>query len=793
METFLKDNTLIITNYSNKINILKKLNKENRLLKINFLDKQELIKKYYFTYDEKAIYHLMKNYNLNREIAGIYLKNMYYVENKEYKSDKLNTLTKLKQDLESNNLLIKDDLFIKYIQNKKIIFYRYGSFSKLEKNLIESLKKYTEVEIIEKPKQNYKHKVYEFNTLEEEVEFIARSILKLLEQNISIKDIKLTNIDGDYYDTLTRIFEMYNLRVSLKDSKLISTQIAKDYLNETGSIEEIINKLTEKYKNNKILDQITKIVNKYIDFSDQKLVKKMITYDFKNTYLKKDTYQNEIEIIDYLEDYISESTYVFMPSFNQNKIPKIHKDEDFITDSIKENLILDTTLEKNKREKQDTIKAIESIKNLIITYKNTSITNTYYPSNLISDLKLEVEKKEIDYTTSYSTISDKINLTKYLDKYSKTGEIDKNLKLLYNSYNDIEYNTYDNKYKKVDKNILKEYLDNKFNLSYSSMDSFYKCPFRYYLSHILKLDIYEEKFEAYIGSMFHYVLEKSLKDKEDINDLITKFINTNERNLSKKEEFFINKLSKELFFIHETILNHLENTELTDMLFEERVEVVKKGDITVTFKGFIDKVMYKKENNKTVVAIIDYKTGQTDINLGFVPYGLSMQLPVYLYLAEKSKKLENIEFAGFYLQRILSGPYQIDEKKTLEEQKKESLLLYGYSNNDEEVLHKFDKTYKESKFIKSMKLTKDGHFNRFAKILNSEEINTLIDITDQKINEAIKEITECNFNISPKRTEKANLGCKFCSYSDICFKETKDEIIIKEDKDLSYLRGIENA
>ena len=464
METFLKDNTLIITNYSNKINILKKLNKENRLLKINFLDKQELIKKYYFTYDEKAIYYLMKNYNLNREIAGIYLKNMYYVENKEYKSDKLNTLSKLKQDLESNNLLIKDDLFIKYIQNKKIIFYRYSSFSKLEKNLIENLKKYTEVEIIEKPKQNYKHKVYEFNTLEEEVEFIARSILKLLEQNISIKDIKLTNIDGDYYDTLTRVFEMYNLRVSLKDSKLISTQIAKDYLNETGSIEEIINKLTEKYKNNKILDQITKIVNKYIDFSNQKIVKEMITYDFKNTYLKKDTYQNEIEIIDYLEDYISESTYVFMPSFNQNKIPKIHKDEDFITDSIKENLILDTTLEKNKREKQDTIKAIESIKNLIITYKNTSITNTYYPSNLISDLKLEVEKKEIDYTTSYSTISDKINLTKYLDKYSKTGEIDKNLKLLYNSYNDIEYNTYDNKYKKVDKNILKEYLDNKFNL-----------------------------------------------------------------------------------------------------------------------------------------------------------------------------------------------------------------------------------------------------------------------------------------------------------------------------------------
>lgn len=793
MKTFLKDNTLIITNYSNKINILKELNKQKQLLKINFLEKQELINKFYFTYDENAIYYLMENYNINREIAKIYLKNLYYIENKDYNNEKLNKLSKIKQELEKNKLLIKDELFLNYIKNKKIVFYNYNSFTKLEQNLIENLKNYTEVEIIKNNKKNYEHQVYELNTLEEEVEYIAKQILKLLEQNIKIKDIKLTNIDSDYYDTLTRIFDMYNLKVSLKDSKLISTKVAKDYLKETGTIEEIIEKLTKKYPNNKVLDQITKIVNKYISFKNQKIVKEMITYDFKNTYLKKDIYENEIEIIDYLEDYIPDSTYVFMPSFNQNKIPKIHKDEDFITDNIKQNLLLETTIEKNKIEKQNTIESIKNIKNLIITYKNVSRTNTYYPSNLISDLNMKVTKQEIDYHNSYSTISDKINLTKYLDTYSKTGEINKNLKLLYNNYNNIEYNSYNNKYTKIDKKILKEHINNKFNLSYSSMDSFYKCPFRYYLSHVLKLDIYEEKFEAYIGSMFHYVLEKSLKEKEDITTLINKFIDKNERVLTKKEQFFIEKLSKELFFIHKTILEHLENTELTDMLFEERVEIIKQNDITVTFKGFIDKVMYKKEQTKTVVAIIDYKTGQTDINLGFVPYGLSMQLPVYLYLAKNSNKLENIEFSGFYLQRILSGPYQKDDKKTLEEQKKESLLLYGYSNSNEELLYKFDKTYKESKFIKSMKLTKDGYFNRYAKTLSSEEINTLIDMTDKKIDEAINEIINCNFDIAPKKTEKSNIGCKFCSYSDICFKEPKDEILIKEDKDLSYLRGIENA
>ena len=149
------------------------------------------------------------------------------------------------------------------------------------------------------------------------------------------------------------------------------------------------------------------------------------------------------------------------------------------------------------------------------------------------------------------------------------------------------------------------------------MDSYYKCPFRYYLSHILKLDIYEERFEAYIGSLFHYVLEKSLKENKEIDYLIKEFITNNEKKLSTKEEFFIKKLSKELYFIHQTIKEHLENSNLKQMLFEERVTVEKTyQDVKVTFKGFIDKIMYEEKNNNKIVAIIDYKTGSADINLG---------------------------------------------------------------------------------------------------------------------------------------------------------------------------------
>lgn len=789
----LEDNTIIVTNYNYKINILKELNKSDKLLNINFITKEELIKKFYFYYDEKTIYFLMDKHNLKRDIAEIYLKNMCFIEDKDYNSAKLNELNKLKKELIDNNLLIYDNLFLNYIKNKKIVFYNYNYFTAFEKNLINELKKYTEVEIIEKEYSTYKHSIYEFSTIFEEVEYVAKEIFNLIEKGISLNKIKLTNLDNDYNDIITRIFAMYNLKINFKDEKLISTKIAHDFLTMSGSIEKKVEELTSKYKNSSTLEKIIKIVNKYITFEKEDIVNEMITYDLKNAYLKKENYKNTIEVIDYLDYQISDDMYIFMLSFNQNKIPIVYKDEEFITDDLKENLPLESILSKNKTMREITIKNILNIKNLTITYKNSTPFGTFYPSNLIADLNFETETKKLDFSYSYSPLADKLTLSKYLDNYVKTGVVTDELKLLYSNYEDVTYNLYNNKFTGISKNLFKEYVNGKFNLAYSSMDSFYKCPFRYYLSHILKLNIYEESFEAYIGSMFHYVLENSLKNNKEVNTLIDLFIQENERILTKKEQFFINKLRKEIEFVHKVILEQIENSNLKKMLFEERVEVLKTGDITVTFKGFIDKIMYEEKEGSVVAAIIDYKTGYTDINLGFVPHGLSMQLPVYLYLAKNSNKLINIKFAGFYLQRILSGPFSIDKKKSLESIKKENLLLYGYSNEDEDILHEFDRTYKESRFIKSMKLDKNGHLSRFAKTLNNEQIENLIDITDKKINEAIKSICNCNFSISPKKTEKELLGCKFCNYSDICFKENSDEVLIYEDKDLSFLGGEEDA
>ena len=62
-------------------------------------------------------------------------------------------------------------------------------------------------------------------------------------------------------------------------------------------------------------------------------------------------------------------------------------------------------------------------------------------------------------------------------------------------------------------------------------------------------------------------------------------------------------------------------------LFEESVNIdLSKDNYKITFKGIIDKIMYKKNNDSTLISIIDYKTGNPNLNLNniitFPPFRL---------------------------------------------------------------------------------------------------------------------------------------------------------------------------
>ena len=214
-------------------------------------------------------------------------------------------------------------------------------------------------------------------------------------------------------------------------------------------------------------------------------------------------------------------------------------------------------------------------------------------------------------------------------------------------------------------------------------------------------------------------------------------------------------------------------------MYEEKVYVNIDKEIKVTFMGVIDKVLYKEEDDKTFLVVIDYKTGSTDIKLDNLEYGIGLQLPIYLYLSSKME-LKNIQVAGFYLQKLLTT--NLDNTKDYITARENTLKLEGYSVNNESILSKFDQTYNDSKLIKSMKTSSNG-FYKYSKVLSEEEIDSLINKTDELINNVVDNILGSDFEINPKIIDGDNVSCGFCEYRDICFRKEKDLVYINRNNE----------
>ena len=773
--------SIFVCSYSYKEAILKEISKRNLLLPIKFLTFDDLLKIYFFSYDERTIAYCMEKYNLKYEIALMYIRNLYFLK-EENRQGPLKFLFDLKDELLSLDLLYfsnKD-----FLTKNDIYFLGFSYFSKIEEFVISELKKDTNVYFYDFLNPVFEPKVYEALNISLEVSFVILEICKLLDAGVALDKIKLVNLDSDYDFYLKELCTLHNIPISFPTS-LYGLEIVADFLNlyDEYSLEEAIASLEEKYpKDQDLINKIISICNNYALIEDKAIKKEFLVNSFKHIKLK--TADSSIAVISLLDDYIAADDYVFLLNFNQNAIPKMQKDEDYITDIFKRGQLLDLTVDLNKKIKEATLNKIKSIKNLVITYKLATPFRTFYPSSLKEFLTPAVAI-DLDYQNSYSLTFTKLELAKKLDYFLKYGAKDASLELLNSNISSINYQDYDNKYKLLTYDLVET---KSYNLSYSSMDNYYKCPFRYYLANILNLDIFEDNFAAYLGSLFHYVLQFNIKDNIDIDTLISRFIKEHQE-LNAKETFFIRNLRKELEFILATIKEQYQETELTSALYEKRMLIPLNKDASICFKGFIDKILYKKEQNRTVVAVIDYKTGNTSIDLSLCPLGLNMQLPIYLYLVKKSDCFSKVKFAGFYLQKILSDIPTIDLKKSFLEQKKDALKLIGYSNSDEDILHTFDNSYKDSRLIKGLNVKKDGTFGAYAKVLSDDSFDKLTSKAEEKINEAICKIEKKCFEIAPKRVNDVNISCTFCKFRDICFRKEDDILDVAKDDKLTFLGG----
>ncbi len=765
---------VIVTNEDNKINILEQLTKEKKFNNNKFFSFKELKKKLFFDYDNRAIFFIMKNYNVNINIAKIYLENIYFLKNIDDK--KVRFLMDVKKILDENKLLIYNEEFKKYINNQEVIIYGADELLNQDKIILDGIN----YKVINKENKNNEVNIYEAKDINEEVEFVVTNISKLINEGKNVNNIKII-ASKEYNKYLEFYFGLFNIPINIEsENSFYSSNIASKFLKlyDNLSIEEAIVKL----KDEKNINDLINIINKSVLVEDKALRKEFIIEDLKQYKMKNESYKDAVTL-HLLDEEFSDEDYVFLLGFNIGNYPKIYKDEDFFSDNVKSDLGLDTSVERNRIEKKKCVNAIKNIHNLIITYNLYNGEKVSYPSVLIEENNYDVLKVQIDRSISYSRLYSSICYAKDLDNLYKYNDEGKYLSMYQNNLN-ISYREFNNKYTKIDKNLLKERLASGFTLSYTSLESFNECGFKYYLSKVMNLDLYLETFKAIIGKIVHHILEIGLESDIDIELEISKFIKDLDFLFGARELFYIHKLSKELEFLLKYLKEQENFSSLKTYMFEKELCVYKEYDgINVIFKGFIDKVMSTKYNDKEVIAVVDYKTGDKNIKLDTLNYGLNIQLPIYLYLLKKTDEFKDSIIAGFYIERVLNNVFNIDKNKSLEDLKKENLKLQGYTNSNETIISLLDQNYLDSKMVKGLKFKKDGSFYASSKVLSNEDMEKLIITVDEIINDAIRKIIEGEFFINPKVVNGKNVSCEFCKFKDICFKTKEDEVILGGEED----------
>lgn len=770
---YIQDGTLFIVPSFMRQKILRIIDKKAGFYRIKFMTMDEFLERFLFSYGEDALVYFSKTYHVKPSIAKIYLEHMKYIGSSSIPS--LESFRRQKEELDEKGLLQRDLLFPSILASYRVVVS--GDVSPFERKILEQVEQITSVTILENdtivPRSI---PMYSFPNASFMVSFVANEVMKLVKRGVSLNSIYLMNVGDEVSFELERTFSLYGIPLrNQESSSLYGTYFGakvRKVLETATTFQEIEEALQEE----ECYPMFLNVLNRYSFYEGNiQDIKEFLLEELRNCQKPKVDYEEAVSIVPF-SSLVVENCHVFLFDFNQD-FPATYKDEDFFRDDIKKELGLWTSSEKNLHSRMDAIHDLYSFSDVTLLYRKMSNDGEMYPSSLLDELQVEQKTSEPTFTI-YSPLAKKLDLARKFDLHQKYGVIDQEGKELAGFYPDIGYQSYEHAYTPISVSDFLEYCNHHLTLSYSDLNQFYECSFAYYLSRILKLDVFEESFYTTVGNIFHAVLatcfgKPNFSFEESWQQEVSKY------SFDARGKFFLTKLKSDLEFIIDTIRKQMTVSSFDHTMCEKRIEIPKQvPGLEITFKGFVDKILYTEDMGMTYVAIIDYKTGNPELNLKLAEYGLSLQLPVYLYLVSKSHLFSNVKFTGFYLQKILNNEITIQKGKAYLDQKEDNLKLQGYTNASSVAMMKIDKDYANSSVVKGLKCKKDGEVSSKAKVKTDAEMNDLVLLVDQKIDECIEQIAKADFTINPKVINGKNESCGYCPFRAICYHNDNDLIRI---------------
>ena len=662
---------------------------------------------------------------------------------------------------------------LKY-QNKKIAVYGYHQDDLQLQSLFSHLNltpTWLTLPVVSSP-----NPVRSYTSLDNEVTAFFNQVASLLKKGVLLKNILLLTPNPDYHLSLIRQSHYFKIPIQLDiEPPFFTYPIAQAFLsslpNET-SIDEILSSL-HAFPEDQLL-----FLKRLIESTPKEIVESFIFKSYikdvlLSSYLPSQRYISALRVVDACITLPEE--HLFILGFNQGTYPKVSRDNGYLSDALKTLLFLPTTTQDNALSFALIEAMVQQSNQIYISFRNLALDKVILPSSLVHTLQLKVIDADIglnsvDYSQSLGLFS---YVTK-VEAYHRYHQADPLLATYKQRYADHLPTPYDPSFT----GLPALPSDSPLSLSYSSVNNFYQCQFKYYLTSILKLETKQNPYYLNLGKLTHQIFERIGDDFSTFDVLFDDVLQSLLPFTAKEKTLFTN-LKSTIFNVIQFNYLHKKRMNLSAIESERSFEVAL--DASTKLKGTIDKVVITQDQSQKLYAsLIDYKSGLESFKPTHVQFGLSLQLPIYSLLMERHLAYEGIEVIGIYIQHLINTDLSVKNFDIENQSLSTSLKLDGIFVDDQQALETFDSSFVSedaSLFVRALKVKKDGTLGGNKRLYSKEAMKALSTQAYDHIIYASKAIKDQSFIINPKHIAGEEV-CKKCPFQDVCYRRQQDIIAL---------------
>lgn len=481
------------------------------------------------------------------------------------------------------------------------------------------------------------------------------------------------------------------------------------------------------------------------------------------------------------------NSVLYLIGAHEGALIRYQNDRNYLSEPLKAKLGMMTTYDVNRQKERQLTDWLAGFKEVHLSYADKSDLEAYHVSPWVSVLSetLGFTTVEPDLNTQvYASVSDHLRCKTDYEDYQNYRFESTTLKALYPTF-EASLDAYDTQFKGLSSPTLEAVFPHGLNLSYTALNSFFECQFKYLCQHVLKFEPYESNVSMATGSLFHRLLEKELESPTLSDETVEEYLHELfiELSLSAAQMY---ALKTQIAYFKEVLATiKAQHTQTLFVLseVEKRLEFPLQESPRVLFKGVIDKWMTAQINDQTHAILVDYKSGSTTFDPILAYHGMQAQQLYYAYILERMD--HTIETVGFYEQSLMpSKPFK-EGTQTFEKQFQDLLRWQGYSVDDASVLSVIDPNYAQSSLIKSLSLTKDQTYAQHAKIFTKDAKKTAFQRIETLLKEATLAIQAGDFRINPWfESVDHSIACTYCAYHDVCFKKPEQYRIMKDKRSI---------